>query len=37
MWYDNLTVVEAVTKITAEYNQQYGTLSLSDIYGLSGK
>lgn len=31
MWYDKLTVVEAVTKIVAEYNQEHGTLSLNDI------
>lgn len=31
MWYDKLTVVEAVTKIVAEYNQEHGNLSLNDI------
>lgn len=31
MWYDGLTVVEAVTKIVAEYNQEHGNLSLNDI------
>ena len=31
MWYDKLTVVEAVTKIVAEYYQEHGNLSLNDI------
>lgn len=35
MWYDKLlTVVEAVTKITAEYNQEHDTLSLLDILSI---